>query len=514
MPSMIERIGQMLYVGFRGLTAPDYILEWLSEGRVGGIILFARNVDTPQQLADLTASLHAAAKTPILVCIDQEGGSVSRLRKLFAESPGSMALSSSANAEDITERMAVVLGSELRALGINWDYAPVVDVTYNADNPTVGTRSFGTEPERIGELASAMVRGLQQEGVAACAKHFPGLGDTAIDTHVALAHIDQTVEHLLEVDLQPYRQVIDTGIASIMTTHTIFTELDADYPATLSPVIIQKLIRDKLGFQGMVCSDCMEMKAIADNYGKGESAVLGALAGLDAILISHTRSHQEEAMQALYDAFESGRLSEAIVDAANERIAAMKAAYGITLPLDISGIASEEHKQVGLEAARAGVVMLRQDQSVFPLRDAGHVGLIEFASIIDSEVVEQGGLTGLANAVEEKAPFVTTISLMSRDNAPEKVESALDLAAEANVLILVTCNAHLSEEQRELALKLADASQRLVVLCLRNPYDAALFPQAGTVVCTSGDSTPSLVAVMEALQGEFEPTGKLPVEVG
>ncbi|MCA9888380.1 MAG: beta-N-acetylhexosaminidase [Anaerolineae bacterium] len=513
MPSMIEKIGQMLYVGFHGLTTPDYILEWLSEGRIGGVILFARNVDNPRQLADLTSSLHAAAKTPILISIDQEGGTVSRLRKVFTESPGSMALSSSTNAEALTERMSVVLGAELRALGINWDYAPVVDVTYNADNPTVGTRSFGKEAERIGTLASAMVRGLQQEGVAACAKHFPGLGDTAIDTHLALARIDQSVEHLLAVDLLPYRQVIDAGIASIMTTHTVFTALDETYPATLSPVIIHKLIREELGFQGVVCSDCMEMKAIADNFGEGELAVLGALAGLDAILISHTRSRQEAAMQALYEAYESGRLGEDIVDSANQRIATMKAQYAIELPLDISRIASKEHKQVAMETARGGVVMLRRDAGVFPLRDAGHVALIEFASIVDSEVMEQGGLTGLATAVQETAPFVTTLSLKSRDNDDKLVESALDLAAEANVLILVTRNAHLSDQQRELALRLADESQRLVVLCLRNPYDAALFPNAGTVVCTSGDATPSLTAVMEALQGEFIPVGVLPVDI-
>ena len=170
MMTLEEKIGQMFAVGFEGLTAPQHILDWLAEGRVGGIILFARNVDTPAQVAALTASLHLAAKTPILIGIDQEGGTVARMRTGFSESPGVMALSSAIDdAEARVERVSRVLGTELRALGINWDYAPVVDISYNADNPSVGTRSFGSDKERVSRLAAAAVRGFQSGGVAACA---------------------------------------------------------------------------------------------------------------------------------------------------------------------------------------------------------------------------------------------------------------------------------------------------------------------------------------------------------
>lgn len=229
MISIEDRVGQMLMAGFNGLTAPDYILDWLREGRLGGIILFARNVDSPAQLAALTTQLHQAAKYPLLIGIDQEGGTVARMREGFTESPGAMALASIRDDnEAVTESVSGVLAQEMRALGINWNYAPTVDISYNAANPSVGTRSFGSRPEQVAALAAAAVRGFQGAGVAACAKHFPGLGDTALDTHLHLPRLDASLERLLAVDLLPYRQAVASGLATIMTTHTIFTELDAD----------------------------------------------------------------------------------------------------------------------------------------------------------------------------------------------------------------------------------------------------------------------------------------------
>ncbi|MFN8449093.1 MAG: beta-N-acetylhexosaminidase [Anaerolineae bacterium] len=294
--SMADKIGQMLCVGFAGLTAPDYLLDWLRAGRVSGVILFARNVESPEQLARLTESLHAAAKFPLLVSIDQEGGTVARLRDGFTESPGALALASAA--EDRlarAERVTRMLGEEMRALGINWVYAPAVDLLHHFENPALGTRSFGTDADAVSDLAVASVRGFQSAGVAACVKHFPGLGNTAVDTHVALPILSVSEQALLESDLLPYRAAVAAGVASIMTTHTIFSALDAVYPATLSPHIIRRLVRGTLGFQGVVTSDCMEMKAIAAHHSPAESALLAAQAGVDLILFSHTPSMQAAA---------------------------------------------------------------------------------------------------------------------------------------------------------------------------------------------------------------------------
>ncbi|MBC7870688.1 MAG: beta-N-acetylhexosaminidase, partial [Chitinophagaceae bacterium] len=340
-----QHIGNLFMFGFHGTTAPDYLLAWLHEGKVGGVILFARNVENPQQLAVLTAQLHNAASQPILIAIDQEGGTVARLRGDFLESPSAMALSNTDAAEN-AETAYGLLAAEMRHLGIIWDYAPVVDITYNRDNPTVGTRSFGTNPDRVGLYASHAVRGLQSERIAACAKHFPGLGNTTIDTHLALPTLDTPLEHLIATDLAPYRAVIDENIASIMTTHTKFLALDEEHPATLSPVIVKRLLRDALQYEGVVTTDCMEMKAIADNYGAGESAVLAILAGIDIVLFSHTPTMQQQAFEAVTEAMNSGRIPAHFVQQANERREKLIAQFAITEPPTAS------HEFINLDSAQ------------------------------------------------------------------------------------------------------------------------------------------------------------------
>lgn len=510
--TLAEKVGQMLVFGFEGYHAPDYLLDWLREGRVGGVILFQRNVENPAQLAALMQSLHEAAKYSCLIGIDQEGGTVARLRGSFTESPGAMALSVGDD-ESATEAVSHILGQEMHALGINWDYAPVVDITYNRDNPSVGTRAYGTDAARVSRFAAAAVRGFQSAGVAACAKHFPGLGDTPIDTHVALPTITRSVETLLRDDLPPYRAVIEAGVASIMVTHARFAELDAQYAATVSPVVVNQLLRETLGYQGAVTTDCMEMRAIADHYGIGESAVLAALAGIDLILFSHTRSAQEEAYHTLLAAAESGRLPLAMIDAANARIDALKASYPAAAP-DLSNIHSTDHARVTLKAAQAGTVMLT-NSGALPLtpEDAANAALIEFASVLESGIMESGGLTGLASLIRERSPHMQTLALRSVNDQPQKYAQALEMAQNAPLLIIATRNAHLIPEQQRLAQQLIDAAKNVVLVCLRNPYDIHALHGAATVLCTNGDSTPSLVAAVDALFGVFTPRARFPFDV-
>ncbi|MGD2142785.1 MAG: glycoside hydrolase family 3 protein, partial [Candidatus Bathyarchaeota archaeon] len=276
--SLDEKIGQMLVVGFHGLEPPEHILRWLTEGRIGGVILFARNIENPKQVAKMTRACYKAAKNPILIAIDQEGGVVARLRKGFTESPGAMALGV-ANSEELALNVSTVLGTEMKTLGINWNLAPAVDLTHNIHNPSVGVRSLGTDPERVAKLGVAQVCGFQRAGVAATAKHFPGKADTPVDPHVKLPVIDGSLDKIRETDLVPFKAVSEAGVAAMMITHVQFKALEPKYPSTLSPKIIQGLLRKELGFTGLVSTDCMEMKAVTDEYGPGESAVLAAIAG-------------------------------------------------------------------------------------------------------------------------------------------------------------------------------------------------------------------------------------------
>jgi beta-N-acetylhexosaminidase len=517
MKSLEDKIGQMLVVGFHGLEAPEHILDWLDVGKISGVILFARNIENPQQVAALCKSIHEAAKYPALIAIDQEGGMVARLRERngFTESPGAMALASAQNNEIQTEIVSAVLGAEMQALGINWNYAPSVDVSYNAQNPTVGTRSFGNDSEFVSQIATAAVRGFQKRGVAACAKHFPGLGDTAIDTHLELAAVDTDIDYLLKNDLLPYRAAIEVGLASIMTTHTLFTTLDEIYPATLSPHIIQRLIREELAYDGVVVSDCMEMRAISDNYGATESSVLGMLAGLDIILMSHTVSMQEEAYQAMLDAAHSGRVSLEIIDRANARIEQLKTEYKIS-PQDISAvsIANEEHRQRALMAARAGLTVVKQNTDLLPMPERGKakIALIEFASHMDSEVMERNEATAFSALLQETRPDIEIISINLSSPSMEITAQAQKLASSVDILLLATRNAHMMPAQKNIAEDLLKRTENSVLIALRNPYDAGAL-SADAMLCSNGDSSPSLAAVIEALQGKFLPSGKLPVEI-
>ncbi|MCU0464926.1 MAG: beta-N-acetylhexosaminidase [Anaerolineae bacterium] len=502
-----DQIGQMFSVGFYGTTAPDYLLDWLREGRVGGIILFARNVESAEQLAALTASLHAAAKTPILIGIDQEGGAIARLRApYFGEIPGALALASTADAETNTKAAYGIIGAELRALGINWDYAPVVDLTYNRDNPTVGTRSFGQDPETVSALASEAVRGLQAHGVAACAKHFPGLGATSVDTHLALPTLDTSVEELMTSDLIPYRAVIGAGIASIMTTHTIYSALDAQHPATLSGVVVMQMLRDRLGYDGVVVSDCMEMKAIADNYGSAESAILAAQAGLDMILISHTRERQAEAFDALLAAVESGRVPLKRVEEAVGRVQALKAKFPAQ-PADLSTVRTAESLAEARRIAQGAVVLVR---GALPVDLSQRVLCIEFASVLDSEVVEKGGIAGFAKLWQARTGL-PAVSIKVDDDT--RFAEALADVRRSDTVIVATRSAHLSEQQARKARALLTAAPSSVLVALRNPFDPAVLTEAQTALCTVGDAEPQLEAAADALLGHFLPAGSPPINL-
>jgi len=504
---MLEKsIGRMCFVGFEGLVPPHYLLDWIRAGRVGGVILFARNIASPSQVADLTDALQAVAPEGILVSIDQEGGVVARLREKqgFTEVPGAMALASATDSLHHVEQVATVMAQELRAIGVHWDYHPVVDLSYNMANPSVGTRSFGRDPQLVSLLAAAAVRGLQQggKGVAAAAKHFPGLGNTPIDTHEGLPIVDTSLDHLENVDLVPYRAVIAENIATIMVTHTIFEALDARLPATLSPVVVNRLLRDRLRFDGVVVTDCMEMKAVSNRYGAAESAVLSAIAGFDAILFSHTPSHQEAVYDELLRSAYSGRLPRTVVDAASQRMELLRSNY-LKPRSDINIIRSPQHLAIARAAAQAGVTLLKKGNEL-PLIDEG-LAVIEFSSILESGIVESGGLTGFARLFRERFPNADV--LIWREVV---ADSVLALARRSRILVLATRNAHLNPNQLAVAKQLMACAPQTILVVLRNPYDASELSDANTIFCTCGDAAPSLKAIIAMLAGDAVPLGKLP----
>ena len=310
----------LLCVGFDGLTPSREVLELIERG-VYGVILFGRNVENPRQVAELSAALKRYADRPFLVTIDQEGGRVARLRRRqgFTEVPPMRMLGASGD-EGLACEVGALFGRELRAVGIDQDYAPVVDVNTNARNPVIGDRSFGDDPAVVARMGAALARGLQSEGVAACAKHFPGHGDTSQDSHRDLPRLRHELPRLEAVELAPFRALAAAGVASVMTGHVVFEALDPLRPATLSPRVMS-LLREHCGFDGPAISDDLEMTAVS-SYFTLEEGVRGAVAaGVDGLLVCHTAETQHRAIDILRDAVEQGAVSRERIREARTRIA-------------------------------------------------------------------------------------------------------------------------------------------------------------------------------------------------
>lgn len=503
MLSLDEKVGQMLVVGFEGLRAPQYILNWLEDGKIGGVILFSRNIDTPEQVLALNRQLHSAAKRPLLIAIDQEGGVVARLRDGFSESPGAMALGA-ANSPKLAEKVSSVLGKEMRSIGINWNLAPVLDITNDIRNPSVGTRSLGTDPTSVSELGVAQVRGFQLMGVAATGKHFPGKAKTPIDPHIELPVIYDPIDDMWEKDLMPFRIAIKEGIASIMITHVQFKDLEPEYPSTLSRTIIGTLLRQKLGFKGLVTTDCMEMGAIKKNYGPGESAVLAAEAGANMILFSHTREYQEEAYESLKNAFSSGRIPKEKLNRSVDVIMRIKEKFSWSDPPPLDVIFSKEHQCIMNEAARLGTVLIKNDGIIPTMRK--DISIVEFSLKSDANRSTSFLFEYLSNRCEK----VDYLLLEAQDPSYDTSIRAFEMAKNSSFLVLATRNAHLIAKQEQASKKILENAKNSVLLCLRNPYDVGVL-DARAIICTNGDSKPSISAAVDTIFGDINPRNKLPV---
>lgn len=506
MLTLKEKIGQVLMVGFDGAVAPPYLLDWLASGRVGGIYLFARNVESPAQVKQLVDSCRHAAKYPILVGIDQEGGTVARLRARFSESPGALALGASRDMQ-LAEDIALMMGRELAALGINWNFAPVADVAHKRANPSIGTRSAGADKDLVREYVIAQIKGFERAGVASTAKHFPGLGNSEIDTHEALAKVSGSLRYLYEDDLAPFRGAISANAPCIMISHVMFEELDNRYPASLSPRVIDGLLRGELGYDGAVCTDCMEMKAITDGWGAGESAALAVLAGADMLLFSHSRARQEAAYDALLGAAESGRIATERIDNSIKRIGTMKRRYPLNdrPPLEIVGC--DAHRSLARKAARAGTVLLRAPERLPIARSRSRVLCIEFASQLFSGEEDQDCGTALSRYLQERLPHAESLIVRSEAELGSILARAESLDAAWEILIIATRNAHLLPWQAGAAQAAIDRHPGALLLCLRNPYDADVISGAGVILCSNGDSAPSLEAAIDAICGDYAPAG-------
>ena len=315
-----RQIGQLLIGSFPGTAISPELRALAREFDLGGAILFSRNVEAPEQVAEVAAEVEALGRTmPAWVSIDQEGGRVARLKEPFTRWPP-MAVLGRAGSDTLAERFSRALARELAAVGITLDYAPVLDIQTNPRNAVIGDRALAERADEVARLGAVIIRTLQKEGVAACGKHFPGHGDTIADSHFELPLVEHAPDRLRAVELEPFRAAIRENVAFIMTAHVLVPSLDELNPATLSPAIVRDLLRNELGYQGVILSDDLEMKAISTRIPVATAAVQAIAAGCDGLLVcSGDVAVQAAVLEALVKAIESGEISSGRVDDALKR---------------------------------------------------------------------------------------------------------------------------------------------------------------------------------------------------
>ncbi|MER7340362.1 glycoside hydrolase family 3 N-terminal domain-containing protein [Streptomyces sp. NPDC000075] len=489
--------------------------ELVARYHLGGIVYFAwaHNTRSPRQIAALSNGLQRAAAAagsgiPLLLSVDQEHGAVARIGRPATLLPGAMALGAGGSAAD-ARRAARVAGAELAALGIRQDYAPVADVNVNPANPVIGVRSFGSDPDAVAELAAAQVHGYQGAGVAATAKHFPGHGDTETDSHVGLPVMRHSRAQWEELDEPPFRAAVEAGADVVMTAHIVFPALDpSGDPATLSRPIVTGILRERLGFRGVVVTDALDMAGVRQKYGDERVPVLALKAGCDQLLNAPDLGL---AYRAVLAAVGSGELTRERIEESVLRILEVKARRGLFEDpyadeerVDAL-VGTAEHLAAADAVAAGTTTLLANPAGLLPLDASAGPRLL----VTGADPASPTGTTGPPTAV--LARELTALGCRARALPPERAVAA----APGNAAVLV-CTYNVPEgesPQRTLVADLVATGVPVVLVAIRNPYDPARLPRCAAELATYTWTDVELRAAARVLTGAERPSGRLPVPV-
>nr|WP_203601416.1 glycoside hydrolase family 3 protein [Streptomyces sp. SID9727] len=539
--SLEEKVGQLFVMRVYGHSATDpdqadidanlaeigvrTAAEMIAKYHVGGIIYFAwaHNTRDPHQIAELSngiqrAGLAGPSRIPLLVSTDQEHGIVCRVGEPATLMPGAMALGAGGSRSD-ARRAGQIAGAELAAIGINQNYAPDADVNVNPANPVIGVRSFGSDPQSVAGMVAAQVKGYQSAGIASTAKHFPGHGDTSTDSHTGLPVIGHTREQWAELDAPPFRAAIAAGIDSIMTAHIVVPALDpAEDPATLSKPILTGILREELGYDGVVVTDSLGMQGVRTKYGDERVPVLAVQAGVDQLL---NPPSLDVSWNALLAAVKSGEVSEARLDESILRILRLKTKLGLFDQPFVSGrgvdrtVGTRAHLAAADRIAEHTTTLLANEGRLLPLSRRSHRNLL----VVGADPASPSGTTGpptttLAGAFEELG-FVATA--LSTGTAPTKaaIDAAVAAARGKDAVVVGTYNVSATSSQRTLVGALAATGVPVVTVAIRNPYDIAQLAGTGHRAHLAAYSWTDveLRAAARVIAGRVRPEGKLPVPV-
>lgn len=508
--SLEEKVGQMFMCGFDGTVPNKEITDLIENYYISGICYFSRNLKDPKQIYELSTHLQSKVKRtlPLFLTIDQEGGMVVRVKKGVTVSPGNMALGATNNPEFVYQ-MANIVGHELKLMGINMNFAPSIDINNNPNNPVIGVRSFGESPSMVAKLGIEAIRGYQDSGISAVVKHFPGHGDTETDSHIGLPVVDYPLERIESVELLPFKHAIKNQVDSIMVSHVCFPAIEEKVPATLSKEMISGILRENYQYDGVVVTDCFEMKAIEENYGVENSAILAIEAGNDLVLFSHTYEKQKRAIKAVIEAVKSGRISEDRIDQSVKRIIALKKKRLLSLPVpfDETHLGTKKHLELAQQISDKSITLVKDEESLIPLNTTKKTVVIwpdiGITSDVDEQYSQQVTLGDFLNKHFEEI----SVSETNREELLEKVSLAENV-------IIATYNALTDQKQKDIINLILERYHKKTVICaFRNPYDLSAFPKASTYLAAYEIQPNALQSVAKVLTGKIIPEGKLPVTI-
>ncbi len=476
-----EKIGQVVICGFHGTIPNDEINTLIKRYHLGNLILFKRNVESPKQLKELTSSLQDMAKIPLLIAIDQEGGVVTRLTEPFTVFPGNMATAATGNPKNayLTD---LIMAKEMRAVGVNWDLAPVVDVNDLPENPGIGVRSYSDDPEVVVKFALEFTKGLHDGGVAACAKHFPGKGHSARDAHLEMPKVDRDRETLERIELLPYRRSIEFGIDSIMPSHVYYPALceKKDLPATLSEAVMSLLLKGEMKFEGVVLTDDLEMKGITNALSASDAALLSFKAGADILMICHTFEEQIKAFEKIEEGVRSGEIPVERLNDAVRRVLKLKKSIGLLdgkFMID-NEIGSSESSNIAREIARHSITLGQNSDGLFERLGENPILLVlpSNATLVKVEEKIGDGISEIEGAFKEhKGVHVESIYVSAKPSFEERRKVLSKIQGFKGTILLGTLNAHIVPEMKALLDEVVSHRPKdTIVVALRNPYDCFL----------------------------------------
>ena len=503
-----EKLGQLILPGFHSTYYDEQIKTLIEDYHVGNVILFTRNFEDAKQVRELTKKIHEEVYNHTghipFIAIDQEGGLVTRMMKDVTFAPGPM--TASASIDDATYYTGKMLAEDMIRLGMNFNLAPSLDVNNNPNNPVINVRSYSDDPKVVAKLGKRFIEGSSEFGVLACAKHFPGHGDCEVDSHLGLPTINYDLDRIHKIEMYPFKENIN--VPAIMSAHIMFPAYDT-VPATLSRKILTNVLREELGFNGLILTDCLEMKAIADMYGTAKGACMAVLAGADICDISHTLEYQIKALELLEEAVNDGRLSIEELDSKVERILKFKEQ---TLPYlekyfyNQEMQFSEENNKLAQQIVDNSLTLIKGDNAILTNKTLVIAPVAIARTIIEDEFDDRN----LAKVLKKEFPNLDVRELINSDDFKNDV---LENINKFDNIIIFSYNAAVSPKQVEFINAVLEQKEQTTIISLKGPMDFNKYNNLHNYLCLYEYTPNSIRTVVKYFKNMLSPKGKLTIKL-